>query len=146
MPALNGGQMLCGTTIALAGSANADLMAEIIGVNGLGGERLAVDGANSGNVSGGWVKMIFSCLAKLTPFTVNISFNNNQPWGGSLTAAPSTCTITWPVATGYATAGVMTFTAGVTKFQMTGELQGRMTATVEITPSGVPTITPGTAS
>lgn len=141
---LSGGQMLCGTTIALAGSANTNLLAEILSVNGLGGSRIAVDGTNSNNVSSGWGTKIFSCISNLDPLTVSIAFNTNFDWKSALNATPSTCTITFPVASGYSTAAVITFTAGVTKFHMTGELQGRMTATVEITPTGAPTITAGT--
>lgn len=140
----SGGQMLCGTTIAIAGSAHASLLAEILSVSGIGGTRIAVDGTNSNNVSGGWGSAIFSCIAKLDPFTVMISFDSNFAWGAALNATPGTCTITLPIATGFTTGCVITFKAGVTKFQFGGELQGRMTATVEITPSGIPTITPGT--
>lgn len=140
---LSGGQMLCATTIAIAGSSHTNLLAEILSVAGLGGERLAVDGLNSNNVSAGWATMLFSCIRRLVPFTVTISFDTNFNWGAALGAAPGVCTITWPVAANYSTAGTITFTAGVTKYNMSGELQGRMTAVVEITPTGAPTIAPG---
>ena len=143
---LSGGQMLCGTTIAISGSAYTSLLAEILSVAGLGADRIAVDGTNSNNVSGGWGSKILSCIATLTPFTVTISFNTNFDWKAAMTAAAGTVTITLPVAAGYSTAAVITFPGGITKFQAGGELQGRMTATVEVTPTGTPTVTPGTAS
>lgn len=139
---LSGGQMLCGTTIALSGTTN--LFAEMLSVNGIGGTRIAVDGTNSNNTSAGWGAKLFSCIANLDPFTVSIVFDTNFNWKGALTATPATVTITFPVASGYSTAATLTFTGGVTKYTMTGELQGRMTAMVEITPTGAPTITAGT--
>lgn len=140
----SGGQMLCGTTIAIAGSANTNLLAEILSVSGIGGTRVAVDGTNSNNTSAGWGAKLFSCIANLDPFTVMISFDGNFNWAAALLAAPGTCTITLPVQAGQTTAATITFKAGVTKFVFSGELMGRMTASVEITPSGAPTCTAGT--
>lgn len=141
---LNSGLMLCGTAIALSGQAN--LLAEILSLAGLGGSRIAVDGTNSENAADGWGEKLFSCIANLDPFTVTIVFNTNFDWASALTAPPSTCTITLPVARGRSSGAEIEFLAGVTKFTAGGELQGRMTATVEITPSGEPDITPGTVS
>lgn len=136
------GIMLCGTTITVTGITG--LFAEILAVSGLGASRVSVPGTSSADVTAGWETMIFSCLAKLDPFRVTISFSPNYDWKTAIKAAPATTTITWPIYTGNTTAATLAMSAGLTQYTFGGELQGRLVAETTVTPSGAPTITPGT--
>lgn len=137
------GQMLCGTTITITGITG--LFAEILATSGIGASRVVVPGTSSADVSGGWETMIFSCLAKLDPFRVTLSFDTNYDWKTAIKAAPAATTITWPVAAGHSTGGTLAFSSGLSQYTAGGELQGRLVAEATVTPSGVPTITAGTA-
>lgn len=129
--------MLCGTTIDVGD----DVVAKLLDVSDLGATRQTVDADYSGAT---WIERLFSCLLALKPFTALIAFDPNKDWKAAIEAAPDTVTITWAIPGGYTTAATIAFNAGITDFTIRGSNQGRVIASVQITPSGAPTITPGT--
>ena len=134
------GFMLCGSAVSYQSS----LLANLLDVSEIGASRVAVDATNNADTSGGWGRVILSCIKRLKPFRATIAFSGNYDWKAAIAAALAQCTITWPIEDGYTTAGTLGFKAGVTDYAAAGQLETRMVATITITPSGAPTITPGT--
>lgn len=134
------GIMLCGSSISWA----TNFLSEIISLSGVGASRRAVDvTTNSDAASTGWGRVIFSCLRRGKPFRCTIAFNSNQNWVTVLAAVAATWTITWPAESGYSVAASLAWSVGMTDFTMGGTLEERLLAEVELTPSGAPTLTPG---
>lgn len=132
------GIMLCGHST----SWQSTFLAEIIGLSGLGGSRASVDVSTNAD-AGGWGRRILSCLRRGKPFRATIAFQSNKDWATILGAAFATWTITWPIETGYTTAATLAWSVGMTDYTFGGMLEDRMLAEVELTPTGAPTITPG---
>lgn len=129
--------MLCGSQVTLGGTT----LGKLIDINGLGASRRAVDASYSG---ADWAEVILSCIARLTPFTATIAFDPNYDWKTQVRAALAELEITWSIPGGYTTAATLSFQAGVTDYTVRGSNEERVIATVVVTPSGEPTITPGT--
>lgn len=132
------GIMLCGSSQ----SWQSNFLAEIIGLSGLGGSRASVDVSTNAD-SGGWGRRILSCIRRGKPFRATIAFQSNKDWATVLGNAFATWTITWPVESGYSTAGTLAWSVGMTDFTFGGMLEDRMLAEVELTPTGAPTIVAG---
>lgn len=132
--------MLCGAVIGFG--EDEDLLSELLELNDIGMDRRAVD-ATTGASPELWGEIILSCIKRLTPFTVTIAFQPNARWDEAIVLPKSETIITWPIPEGYETAAVWTFMAGITSFKARGQLEDRMTATVQISPSGPLVITPG---
>lgn len=132
------GILLCGSSI----SWQTGFLAEIIGISGFGGSRRAVDVSTNAD-TGGWGRVVLSCLRRGKPFRCTIAFQSNKDWATILGSALATWTITWPVESGYSTAATLAWSVGLTDYTAGGTLEERMLAEVELTPSGAPTITPG---
>lgn len=138
-PASNPGHIVCGTTITFSSG----FLVEILDIQGIGADRKPID-STTGNSTNLWGTIIMSCIARLTPFRVTIAHSSNIDWAAVVKAVMETCTILAPVEDGYSSGGSLAFKAGVSKYQYGGELEGRVTASVEICPSGPPTIVAGT--
>lgn len=132
------GLLLCGSSI----SWQSNFQAALLGIAGLGGSRRAVDAATNED-AGSWAPIILSCIRRGKPFRVTIAFKSNQNWATILGNALATWTITWPVESGYSTAATLAWSVGMTDYTFGGMLEDRMLAECELTPSGAPTITPG---
>jgi hypothetical protein len=132
------GIMLCG----VSQSWQSNFLAEIIGLSGLGGSRASVDVSTNAD-AGGWGRRILSCLRRSKPFRATIAFQSNKDWATILGSAFTTWTITWPIESGYSSAATFSMSVGMTDFTFGGMLEDRMLAEVELTPTGAPTITPG---
>lgn len=135
------GVILCGTTISFEDGT----LAKLLSISGLGASRAAIDMSNASSPSG-WKEYIQSCLQELKQFTATVVCLTNEDWTELIAADPSTLTITWPIEDGYTTAATVAFSAFVTDVDIGGELEGRVTKTVQIRPTGVPTFTPGTGA
>lgn len=130
------GIMLCGTSQ----SWNSNFLAEMIGLAGIGASVGSVDATTNAD-AGGWSRRIFSCIRRGKPFRVTIAFSPKQNWLTALAAAAATWTATWPLESGYTTAGTLAWSVKMTDFTLGGMLEDRMLAEVELTPIGEPTFT-----
>ena len=133
------GVMLCG----ISQSWQSNFLAEIIGLAGIGGNRRSARVASNLD-AGGWSRTIFSCIRTGKPFRATIVFKPSQDWITPLGAAAATWTITWAIEPGYSAAATLSWSVGMTDYTAGGQLEDLMLAEVELTPSGAPTITPGT--
>ena len=132
------GIMLCGSSI----SWQSNFLAEILSISGVGGTVRTAD-ATANSDAGGWSRTIKSCIKRGKPFRCTIAFNSNQDWKTALGAAFATWTITWPTESGYSSAATLAWSVSMTDFTMGGQLEDRLMAEVELTPTGAPTITAG---
>lgn len=132
------GIMLCGSSPAW----NSSFLSKIVAISGVGGTRRSADAADNSD-AGGFADVLYSCIARLKPFRVTISFDPHQDWKTALTAAAATWTMTWAVKSGYSTGATLAMTVGMTDITIGGTLEERMLAEVELTPSGEPTIVAG---
>ncbi len=133
--------MLCGTDID---GALATLLAELLDVSEIGATRASVDATTNSN-AGSWGKVLLSCIARLKPFRATIAYEGNLDWKTAIKAAIAAMTITWPVEDGFSTGHKLIMDVGLTDIGIGGQLEQRTLANLTITPSGTPTITPGTA-
>lgn len=131
------GFLLCGTTISIG--ADATFLAEITGVSGIGANRRVVENVHGGNVAAGWAEHLFSCIARLKPFQIQVVHTASRDWTTKIKAAPETITITWPLVGAEVSAGTLAFSGGLTDYEANGQIEERVNATCEITPSGAPT-------
>lgn len=129
--------MLCGTEVTIDG----ETVGKLIEVSEIGAERRAVDASFSGS---DWAEVILSCIARLMPFSMTIAFDPAYDWKTQIRAALADVEITWSIPENYTTASTLEFKGGLTRFTVRGSLEERVLASVVVTPSGEPTITPGT--
>ena len=134
--------LLCGTTVQIG--SDTDFLAEITGVSGLGANRRAVENVHGGNVAAGWVEYLFSCIARLKPFQVQLVHNATRDWVTKIKAPAEAIVITWPLVGTQTVAGTLTFQGALTDYDAGGQIEERVNATAEITPSGAPTLAPPT--
>jgi hypothetical protein len=132
------GILLCGVSQTW----QSNFLAEIIGLTGIGGVRRAVDISTNAD-AGSWGRVALSCLRRGKPFRATIAYRPSQDWITPLGATFATWTVTWAVEPGYSTAATLAWSVGMTEFTAGGMLEDRMLAEVELTPTGVPTVTPG---
>lgn len=135
-----------GTGILLCGSSinwKSNFLAALLGIAGLGASRAVVDATTNEDANAGFGRVIQSCLARGKPFRVTIAFNSNQDWKTIILAGLASWTITWPIEAGYSSAGTLAWSVVMSDFTITGRLEDRILAECELTPSGSPTITPG---
>jgi hypothetical protein len=129
--------MLCGTAITF----QSGFFGKLLELSELGGERRTVDASHSGTE---WAEVIYSCIKRMTPMQCTIAFDPNGDWKSVLEADPETITITWSIPGNYTTPGTVSFRGAATRIATRGSLEDRMVQVCTITPSGEPTITPGT--
>jgi hypothetical protein len=131
------GFLLCGTTISLGGATT--FLAEITGVTGVGASRRAVENVHGGNVATGWAEHLFSCIARLKPFQVQLVHTADRDWTTKIKAAAEEIIISWPLVGAEVTEGTLTFQGAMTDYDAGGQIEERVNATAEFTPSGAPT-------
>lgn len=127
------GILLCGTDL----NWESDFLAEMIGLAGMGGSVARIDATTNAD-AGGWSRTLFSCIIRGKPIRVTIAFSPRDNWISKLEAAAASWVATWPLESGYTTAGTLTWTMKMTDYTAGGMLEDRMLAEVEITPTGVP--------
>lgn len=141
------GVLLCGVAASIEPEAGGTpvVIGAITGLTGMGAERVSVPNIHN-DVENGWCEQLFSCIRMMKPFRVSIVHGTNSTqWKTWLEQGPQLMAIVWPVETGYTTGGVNEFQAGLTDYTYgSADIQGRINAEMTITPSGEPTITPGT--
>lgn len=133
---------LCGTVMTF-GTAPTAFLAELLDVQGIGVMRKAIDGTTENSVNK-WGTIILSCIKRLKPFRATIAFSPSLDIKTAIALALNTLTITWPVESGYTTATTWAFLAAITDYTVGGQLEERVTATVEINPSGELTVVAAT--
>jgi len=112
----------------------------IIDINGLGGMRNAIDMTNN-KQSASWGIVILSCIRRLKPFTITLVNTGNIDWVAKLGQVAKVLKIKFPAEAGFSAGVILEFTAGVTDVTFQGSIEGRSQFTVQITPSGAPTLT-----
>ena len=141
------GVLLCGVAASIEPSAGGlpVVIGSILGLTGFGGERQVVPNVHNDNL-GGWTENLVSCIRTLKPFRISLVYDTNSiQWKTWLAQTMQAMAIVWPVEKNYATGGTVTFQAAVTDYTAgSADIQGRINAEMTITPSGEPTITPGT--
>lgn len=139
------GILLCGVNITSDPDGTPVVIGAITSCSGFGASRQAVPNIHN-DVTNGWSEVLLSCIRTMKPFRIGVVFKSNSTdWKTFLTQGLKTLAITWPVEDGYTTGAVASFSAGVTDFEAgAGDIESRVNATFTITPSGEPTITPGT--
>lgn len=132
------GLLLCGVSQTW----QSGFTAPILGISGVGGSRRIVDVSDNED-AGGWGRNIVSCIRRGKPFRVTIAFKSNKDWATILGNAFATWTVVWATETGYSTGASLAWSVAMSDYTFGGMLEDRMLAEVELTPSGAPTITPG---
>ena len=141
------GVLLCGVAVGLEPSVGGTpvVFGSITGLSGFGAERISVDNIHN-DVTNGWCERLVSCLRMLKPFRISVVHDSNSTqWKTWLEQAMNEMAIIWPVEKNFSTGGSAIFQAAVTDYTAgAADVQGRINAEFTISPSGEPTITPGT--
>lgn len=136
--------LLCGIDLE-TDDANDVFYDTILSINGFGVSRTAVD-MTSNKQTAGWGIVMMSCIRRMKPFTLELLMTGNIDWKTKSGEALKDLKIKFPAEAGFSAGVIVEFKAGVTDVSITGSIEGRTTITVQITPSGEPTVTAAVAA
>lgn len=131
--------LLCGIDLE-TDDANDVFYDTILSINGFGVSRTAVD-MTSNKQAAGWGIVMLSCIRRMKPFTLELLMTGNIDWKAKSGEVLKDLKIKFPAEAGFSAGVIVEFKAGVTDVSITGSIEGRTTITVQITPSGEPTVT-----
>ena len=134
--------LLCGIDVE-TDDANDTFYDTILSISGFGVSRTAVD-MTSNKQSAGWGIIVLSCIRRLKPFTIELLHTGNIDWKTKSGAGLQDLKFKFPAEEGFTAGVIVEFKAGITDVSMSGSLEGRTTYTIQITPSGEPTVTAAT--
>lgn len=135
--------MLCGIDIN-TDATNDAFYDTLLDINGLGASRATAD-MTSNKQSGSWGIIMASCIKRLVPFTMTLLMTGNIDWVAKIGQGMKVITIQFPAEAGFSAGVKLEFSAVVTSVTLGGSIEGRTQINVQITPSGVPTLTPAVA-
>ena len=136
--------LLCGIDLE-TDDANDVFYDTILSINGFGVARNAVD-MTSNKQAAGWGIVMMSCIRRMKPFTLELLMTGNIDWKAKSGEVMKDLKIKFPAEAGFTAGVIVEFKAGVTDVSITGSIEGRTTITVQITPSGEPTVTAAVAA
>lgn len=131
--------LLCGIDLE-TDDTNDTFYDTILSINGFGVTRVAAD-MTSNKQSAGWGIVMLSCIRRMKPFTMELLLTGNVDWKTKSGEIMKDLKIKFPAEQGFTAGIIVEFKAGVTDVSISGSLEGRTTITVQITPSGEPTVT-----
>jgi hypothetical protein len=93
-----------------------------------------------------WAQTLLSCIARLKPFQVQVLHDSNSlTWYTNMQAKLGQITFTMPPEEGYSSGATLAFKGGFTDYTFGGaSIEDLVSGSFTITPSGAPTVTPGT--
>ena len=135
--------LLCGIDLE-TDDANDTFYDTILSINGFGVSRTSVD-MTSNKQAAGWGIMMLSCIRRMKPFTMELLLTGNIDWKTKSGEILKDLKIKFPAEAGFSAGVIVEFKAGITDVNISGSIEGRSTITVQVTPSGEPTVTAAVA-
>ncbi|CAB4142543.1 hypothetical protein UFOVP448_17 [uncultured Caudovirales phage] len=136
--------LLCGIDIE-TDDTNDAFYDTILSINGFGVTRTSVD-MTSNKQAAGWGIMAFSCIKRLKPFTLELLLTGNIDWKTKIGEIAKDFKIKFPAEAGFTAGVIVEFKAAITDVTITGSIENRSTISVQVTPSGEPTVTAAVAA